>query len=69
MDWLGKTKRTDIRDEAIGGPTGDIEATRRIRVICRSAADTAKKSGKADDQTHRSTRSSDVLREYPQLQQ
>jgi hypothetical protein len=51
MNWLRKTKRTDIWDEAIGGPIGDIEAAKRIREICRTAADSAEKVGKATDRT------------------
>jgi hypothetical protein len=46
--WLfNKGKRQEIWDEDI--PIGDIEAARRIRDICRAAADSAKKvAGFAD---------------------
>jgi hypothetical protein len=38
-------KRKEIWDEEIQWPIGDIEAAHRIRVICRSAADSAEKIG------------------------
>jgi hypothetical protein len=53
MQWLGKTRRTEVWDEAIEAPIGDIEAAKRIREICRSAADSAEKVGAAADRTHR----------------
>src|SRR5262245_30683665 len=53
MQWLRKTKRTEIWDEAIEAPVGDIEAAKRIREICRSAADSAEKVGAAGDRTHK----------------
>jgi hypothetical protein len=53
MNWLKKTKRTEIWDEAIDGPIGDIEAAKRIREICRTAADSAEKVGKAGDGTNK----------------
>ena len=53
MNWLRKTKRTEIWDEAIDGPIGDIEAAKRIREICRTAADSAEKVGAAADRTHK----------------
>ena len=43
MRWFGKNKRTEIWDEAIEWPIGDIEAAKRIREICRSAAYSAEK--------------------------
>ncbi|HXI08216.1 hypothetical protein EGT07_29605 [Herbaspirillum sp. HC18] len=52
MNWLRK-RRTEIWDQAIEAPTGDIEAAKRIREICRSAADSAAKVGAAADRTHR----------------
>jgi hypothetical protein len=45
MWWFNKTKRTEIWDEDIQWPLGDIEAAHRIRDICRSAADSAVKVG------------------------
>jgi len=53
MNWLRKTKRTEIWDEAIDGPIGDIEAAKRIREICRTASDSAEKVGKAGDRTNK----------------
>ena len=53
MNWLRKTKHTEIWDEAIDGPIGDIEAAKRIREICRTAADSAEKVGAAADRTHK----------------
>ena len=41
MRWFGRNKRKEIWDEAIQWPIGDIEAAKRIRDICRSAADSA----------------------------
>ena len=45
MWWSSKGKRKEIWDENIQWPIGDIEAARRIRDICRSAADSAEKVG------------------------
>jgi len=48
MWWFSKSKREEIWDEEIQWPIGDIEAAHKIRVICRSAADSAEKvSGSA----------------------
>ncbi len=41
MRWFGKNERREIWDEAIQWPIGDIEAAKKIREICRSAADSA----------------------------
>jgi hypothetical protein len=43
MWWFSSGKRTEIWDEIIQWPIGDIEAAHRIREICRSAADSAEK--------------------------
>jgi len=44
--WLFKKgKRTEIWDEAIQWPIGDIEAAEKIRQICLSAADSAQAIG------------------------
>jgi hypothetical protein len=43
MWWFSSGKRTEIWDETIQWPIGDIEAAHRIREICRSAADSAEK--------------------------
>lgn len=56
MNWFRKAKRTEIWDEAIEGPIGDIEAAKRIRDICRSAADSAEKVGAAADRDHKKIR-------------
>ena len=45
MQWFGKSERKEIWDEAIQWPIGDIEAAKKIRDICRSAADSAKRVG------------------------
>jgi hypothetical protein len=45
MLWFHKEKRTEIWDEAIQWPIGDIEAAHKIRDICRSAVDSAAKVG------------------------
>jgi hypothetical protein len=39
-----KGERKDIQDEEVPSPVGDIEAAHRIREICRSATDSAKKA-------------------------
>jgi hypothetical protein len=43
MWWFNKSKCEEIWDEEIQWPIGDIEAARKIRDICRSAADSAEK--------------------------
>ena len=45
MLWFSKGKRTEVWDEAIQWPIGDIEAAHKIRDICRSAVDSAEKVG------------------------
>jgi hypothetical protein len=45
MWWFDKGKRKEIWDEPIQWPIGDIEAAHRIRDICRSAVDSAEKTG------------------------
>ena len=47
MWWFdkGKRKRKEVWDEEIQGPIGDIEAAHIIRDICRSAADSAERTG------------------------
>jgi hypothetical protein len=52
MRWFNKTKKTEIWDEAIEWPIGDIEAAQRIRLICRAAADSAEKIAAASDRSH-----------------
>jgi hypothetical protein len=46
MWWFNRGKRTEIWDEVIQWPIGDIEAAHKIREICRSAADSAEKAGR-----------------------
>lgn len=44
--WLfNKVKRTDIWDDPVAQPLGDIEAAQRIRAICRDAAGCAEAIG------------------------
>ena len=45
MWWFKKDKRQEIWEEEIQWPMGDIEAAHKIRDICRSAADSAEKTG------------------------
>src|SRR5580692_12745076 len=46
---FNRGRPTEIWDEPIEGPVGDIEAAHKIRDICRSAADSAEKiAGLAD---------------------
>jgi hypothetical protein len=53
MRWFNKTKQTEVWDEAIEWPIGDIEAAHKIREICRCAADSAEKIAAAADRSHR----------------
>ena len=43
MRWFRKAERREIWDEEIQWPIGDIEAAKKIRDICRSAADSAER--------------------------
>jgi hypothetical protein len=47
MWWFDKDKRErkEVWDEEVQGPIGDIEAAHIIRDICRSAADSAERTG------------------------
>ena len=45
MWWFKRGKRREIWDEDIQWPIGDIEAAHKIRVICRSAVDSAERVG------------------------
>jgi len=56
MQWFKQARRTEIWDEAVEAPIGDIGAAKRIREICRSAADSADKVGAAADRTHKKIR-------------
>ena len=49
---FNKTKKTEVWDEAIEWPIGDIEAAHKIREICRSAADSAENIAAAADRSH-----------------
>ncbi|HKU08370.1 MAG TPA: hypothetical protein VJR30_20085 [Bradyrhizobium sp.] len=52
MNWFKRARRKEVWDEAIEAPLGDIEAAKRIRDICRSAADSAERVGAAADRSH-----------------
>ena len=56
MQWFKRARRTEIWDEPIEGPIGDIEAAKRIREICRSAAESAEKIGVQVDRTNKKIR-------------
>jgi hypothetical protein len=45
MRWFSRDKCKENWDEEIQWPIGDIEAAHKIREICRSALDSAKKTG------------------------
>jgi hypothetical protein len=45
MWWFDKGKRKEVWEEEIQWPIGDIEAAHIIRDICRSAADSAERTG------------------------
>ena len=51
MWQFGKGKQTEVWDEPIAWPIGDIEAAKKIRVICRAATDSAHRIGDAADRT------------------
>ena len=53
MRWFNKTEKTEVWDEVIEWPIGDIEAAQKIREICRSAASSAEKIGGAADRSHK----------------
>ena len=57
MQWFGKTNRTEIWDEPIAWPIGDIEAAHRIRDICRGAAGSAEKVGGFADRSSKKIKS------------
>jgi hypothetical protein len=56
MRWFGKTRQTEIWDEPISWPIGDIEAAHKIRDICRSAANSAEKGGRSSDVVNKKIR-------------
>jgi hypothetical protein len=45
MWWFTREERKEIWDEEIQWPIGDIAAAHKIREICRSALDSAEKTG------------------------
>jgi hypothetical protein len=45
MRWFNKPKPKEIWEEPVAWPIGDLEAAHRIRDICRTAADSAEKTG------------------------
>jgi hypothetical protein len=49
MRWFNKGKQKDAWDEDIQWPIGDLEAGRKIRDICNSAASSAEKIGRNAD--------------------
>ena len=53
MQWFKRTQRSDIWDETLEAPVGDIEAAKRIRQICRSAANSAEIVGASVDRTNK----------------
>lgn len=54
MRWFSRGKRTEIWDEEIRWPIGDIQAAHRIRDICRSVADSAERVGRPDSRNNKS---------------
>jgi hypothetical protein len=51
MWQFGKAKQKEVWDEPIEWPIGDIEAAKKIRVICRAAADSAHRIGDTADRS------------------
>ena len=62
MWWFNKVKRTEIWDEDIQWPIGDIEAAQKIRGICRSANDSAEKIGGLADGLNNKTHTHEAER-------
>src|SRR5580704_2080105 len=62
MWWFRKAKRREVWDEEIQWPIGDIEAAHRIRVICRAAADSARKIADFADRPE-SEKKNDVIKQ------
>jgi hypothetical protein len=58
MRWFNREKPTELWDEPIQWPIGDIEAAHKIRAICRSAADSAERvsglAGRPDNKKNKS---------------
>jgi hypothetical protein len=50
LRWFNKPKPKEIWEEPVAWPLGDIEAAHRIRDICRTAADSATKSGASESE-------------------
>jgi hypothetical protein len=46
MRWFNRGKQKEVWDEDIQWPIGDLEAGRKIRDICNSAASSAEKIGR-----------------------
>src|SRR5947208_17004989 len=59
MRWFGKTKQVEVWDEPVEGLVGDIEAAKRIRVICRAATDSAHRIGDAADRSNTKLKNED----------
>jgi hypothetical protein len=57
MRWFGKTNHTEIWDEPIAWPIGDIEAAHRIRDICRAVGGSAEKVGGSADRSSKKIKS------------
>ena len=53
---IGKNKQQEVWDEPLEEPIGDIEAAKKIRVICRAAADSAHRVGDAADLSNNKVR-------------
>ena len=51
MWQFGKGRQKEVWDEPVAEPAGDIEAAKKIRVICRAATDSAHRLGDAADPT------------------
>ena len=64
MWWFSRDKSREVWDEEIQWPIGDIEAAHRIRVICRAAADSARKLADFADGPDGNKRKDDKQRKY-----
>src|SRR5262245_29791883 len=53
---FGKDRQKEVWDDPVAEPLGDIEAAKKIRVICRAAADSAHRVGDVADRTDKKIR-------------
>jgi hypothetical protein len=57
--WFRRRKRTEVWEEPLPFPLGDIEAAQKIRDICRAALDSAEHTGNGALSVRRAKRERD----------